>query len=64
MTSEDYSLLKIAMSNFVLCRDCVFLDRGICTRVKSTNVKYDNGLLMCYEFDGCTFGTIREDDEK
>lgn len=63
MTSEDYSLLEIAVSCFVLCRDCVCFKNGICTRLKSANVEHDNGMLMCSEADGCTFGAVREDDK-
>lgn len=60
MTSEDYSLLEIAISNFVLCSDCKFYNykEGICTRYKRTNVEYIKGTL------GCTVGVIREDEKE
>ena len=63
MTSEDYRMLEIAISNFVFCIDCKFYDykEGVCTRFKR-NVDYYKGTIYCDDADGCTFGVIRKDE--
>lgn len=61
MTPEDYVMLKVAMSCFVICGDCRFYKAGICTLLNRTQSETD-GMLICSEEDGCTFGVIKESE--